>query len=125
MRSFSIRFVTKLRSTARRCAGCFPSFDPDLRCLIVAYRGSRDFPRDYIAVASPSEGGGAVWLGSGGQIIRPCSSNFMPRLKPILVSISLISLSDFLPKFFVFRISFSLFCTSSRIDWIFAFFRQL
>src|SRR5271155_2693436 len=72
-----------------------------------------------------SLGGGAVWLGSGGQIIRPCSSNFMPRLRPILVSISLISLSDFLPKFLVFSISFSLFCTSSRIVWMFAFFKQL
>src|ERR1700691_5293010 len=125
MRSFSMRFVTRLRNTARRCAGCFPSFDPDLRCLIVAYRGSGGFPRDYIAVASPSEGGGAVWLGSGGQIIRPCSSNFMPRLQPILCRMSLISFSDLRPEFLVFSISDSVFCTSSRRFWMFAFFRQL
>src|SRR5580704_13714519 len=83
-----------------------------------------DFRLFYSPTVS-SLGGGAVWLGRGGQIIRPCSSNFMPRLRPILVSISLISLSDFLPKFFVFSISFSLFCTSSRMVWMFAFFKQL
>src|SRR5258706_7261256 len=62
-----------------------------------------------------SDVGAAVWLGSGGQMMRPCSSNFMPSARPILVSISLISLSDLRPKFFVFSISFSLFCTSSRM----------
>src|SRR5882724_7660347 len=69
--------------------------------------------------------GAAVWLGSGGQMMRPCSSNFMPRLRPIFTSMSLISFSDLRPKFFVFSISFSLFCTSSRMVWMLAFFRQL
>ncbi len=41
------------------------------------------------------------------------------------VRISLISFRDFLPKFFVFSISPSVFCTSSRIVRMFAFFRQL
>ena len=43
----------------------------------------------------------------------------------MVVRISLISLSDFRPKFFVFSISPSVFCTSSRIVRMFAFFRQL
>src|ERR1700676_2798941 len=47
MRSFSIRFVTRLRKVARRCAGLRPSLKPDLRCLILAVRGleSRGFLR--------------------------------------------------------------------------------
>src|SRR5277367_6290759 len=59
--------------------------------------------------SSDDDVGGAVWLGSGGQMMRPCSSNFIPRLRPILCRISLISLSDLRPKFLVFSISFSLF----------------
>ena len=43
----------------------------------------------------------------------------------MLVRISLISLSDLRPKFFVFSISPSVFCTSSRMVRMFAFFRQL
>ena len=39
--------------------------------------------------------------------------------------ISLISFSDLRPKFFVFSISASVFCTSSRMVLMFAFFRQL
>src|SRR6266851_2380627 len=62
-----------------------------------------------------SDAGAAVWLGSGGQMMRPCSSNFMPSARPIFTSISLISLSDLRPKFLVFSISFSLFWTSSRV----------
>src|SRR6267154_217884 len=58
-----------------------------------------------------SEAGAAVWLGSGGQMMRPCSSNFMPSARPIFTSISLISLSDLRPKFLVFSILFSLFWT--------------
>src|ERR1700742_1181309 len=34
MRPCSRRFVTRLRSVARRCHGLRPSFDPDLRCRI-------------------------------------------------------------------------------------------
>src|SRR5580700_5754879 len=34
----------------------------------------------YSPAISSDAGGGAVWLGSGGQMMRPCSSNFMPRL---------------------------------------------
>src|SRR5579872_5381667 len=34
MRSFSMRFVTKFRSVARRWAGLRPSLWPDLRCLM-------------------------------------------------------------------------------------------
>src|SRR6266850_4955024 len=55
----------------------------------------------------------------------PCSSSFMPRERPILERISLISLSDLRPKFFVLSISASVFVTSSPIVRIFAFFRQL
>src|SRR5579863_8743219 len=164
MRPCSRRFVTRLRSVARRCHGLRPSFDPDLRCRISSvsfllawhlpalqsYVGANFFRRDSESIldrcsqidelfsrafrersrpqerprsddyippieSSADDGGGAVWLGSGGQIMRPCSSNFMPKLRPIFTSISLISLSDLRPKFFVFSISFSLFCTSSRI----------
>ena len=49
----------------------------------------------------------------------------MPRLRPIDVRISLISFSDLRPKFFVFSMSASVFCTSSRIVRMFAFLRQL
>ena len=41
------------------------------------------------------------------------SSSFMPRDSPIPPRISLISFRDFRPKFFVFSISASVFCTSS------------
>src|SRR5580704_10278239 len=34
IRPCSRRFVTRLRSVARRCHGLRPSFDPDLRCRI-------------------------------------------------------------------------------------------
>ena len=43
----------------------------------------------------------------------------------MLCRISLISLSDLRPKFLVLSISASVFCTSSRIVRMFAFFRQL
>src|SRR5437879_13604267 len=93
------------------------------RLLVAPCTQARNFGPEFLfsscysppTESSEVEGGGAVWLGSGGQIIRPCSSNFMPKLRPILVSISLISLSDLRPKFFVFSILFSLFCTSSPI----------
>src|SRR5207244_9299346 len=49
----------------------------------------------------------------------------IPRLRPMLCRISLISFSDLRPKFFVFNISPSVFCTSSRMVRMFAFFRQL
>src|SRR5258708_1282953 len=98
--------------------------------LVSDFSGGRDecpglpVVKNYRPIVS-SEVGGAVWLGSGGQMMRPCSSNFMPRLRPIFTSISLISLSDFRPKVLVFSISFLLFCTSSRMVWMLAFFRQL
>ena len=49
----------------------------------------------------------------------------MPRLRPIVCRISLISFRLFRPKFFVLSISASVFCTSSRIVRMFAFLRQL
>src|SRR5712692_8581826 len=79
----------------------------------------------YSCPSASSDAGAAVWLVSGGQMMRPCSSNFMPSARPIFTSISLISLSDLRPKFLVFSISFSLFWTSSRMVWMLAFFRQL
>src|SRR5581483_3952327 len=49
----------------------------------------------------------------------PCpagnESTFMPRCRPISARISLISFRDFLPKFLVFNISISLFCTRSAM----------
>ena len=53
MRSFSMRFVTRLRSTARRCAGCLPSLEPDLRCLMIQPR-LRSPKRLLPAEAAPS-----------------------------------------------------------------------
>src|SRR5215467_8246383 len=87
--------------------------------------GGPSTKRPFYSPTVSSAEGAAVWLGSGGQMMRPCSSNFMPSERPILVRISLISLRDLRPKFLVLSISFSLFCTSSRIVWIFAFLRQL
>src|SRR5207237_7849710 len=52
-------------------------------------------------------------------------STRMPRLRPIVCRISLISFRLLRPKFFVFSISASVFCTSSRIVRMFAFLRQL
>src|SRR5678815_3763533 len=43
------------------------------------------------------------------------ASSLTPRLNPMSVRISLISFNDFLPKFFVFSISASDFCTRSAI----------
>src|SRR2546430_17556754 len=80
-------------------ACCAPTNEP----------GYRPPPRE------SSDEGAAVWLGSGGQMMRPGSSNFMPREKPTLTRISLISLRDLRPKFLVLSISFSLFCTRSRM----------
>src|SRR5712692_1105284 len=117
-RSRSMTLVTRFRRVARRWAGLRPSLKPYLRCRMVAR------PRAYSPAVS-SGVGGAVWVGGGGQMMRPCSSNFMPRPRPILCRISLISFSDLRPKFFVFSISFSLFWTSSRMLWMLAFFRQL
>src|ERR1700742_1582134 len=37
IRPCSRRFVTRLRSVARRCHGLRPSFDPDLRCRILLF----------------------------------------------------------------------------------------
>src|SRR5690606_14241377 len=47
-------------------------------------------------------------------------SSLMPRLRPMVARISFISFRDLRPKFFVFSISPSVFCTSSRIVRIFA-----
>src|SRR5689334_14867633 len=62
----------------------------------------------------------------GYSFFAPCQSRpsrFIPRLSPILVRISLISLSDFRPKFRVLSISGSFFCTSSPIVLMLAFFK--
>src|ERR1019366_6491555 len=59
---------------------------------------------------------GSAWFEVGPGTALPCSSIFIPRLNPIEERISLISFSDFRPKFFVFSISASVFCTSSPID---------
>src|SRR5579871_1597999 len=63
-------------------------------------------------VSSPS---GPPKCGSegGGATSRPCASNFMPKLRPRLARISLISLSDLRPKFLVRSISASVRCTRS------------
>src|SRR6516164_8104996 len=60
-----------------------------------------------------------------GMTGRPCSSTFMPSWRPMLCRISLISLSDLRPKFFVLSISASVYVTSSPMVRMFAFFRQL
>src|SRR5690606_22553621 len=52
-------------------------------------------------------------------------SNFIPKLRPIVAKISLISFSDLRPKFLVFSMSCSVFCTSSPISVMLAFCRQL
>src|ERR1039457_4086242 len=65
---------------------------------------------------SPYADAGSTWFEVGPGTAFPCSSIFMPRLRPIELRISLISFSDFRPKFFVFSISASVFCTSSPID---------
>src|SRR5574339_1253552 len=52
------------------------------------------------------------------------ASSLTPRLRPMSVKISLISFNDFLPKFFVFSISASDFCTRSAIVLMLAFFKQ-
>src|SRR5205809_5048348 len=54
--------------------------------------------------------------------IKP-GSNFMPRLKPSCWSLSLISFSDFLPKFRYFSISASVFWASCPTVVMFALFR--
>src|SRR5260370_2686894 len=69
-----------------------------------------------------SEAGAAVWLGSGGQMMRPCSSNFIPRARPLFTRISFISFSDLWPEVFGFRISFLLFFTRSPIGLVFVVF---
>ena len=56
----------------------------------------------------------------GGQF-----SSFMPRPRPISARISLISFKDFRPKFLVFSISASVFCTRSPMVLMLAFCRQL
>src|SRR3979490_818187 len=65
---------------------------------------------------SPYAEAGSTWFEVGPGTAFPCSSIFMPRLRPIEERISLISFSDFRPKFFVFRISASVFCTNSPMD---------
>src|SRR5216684_8546442 len=67
---------------------------------------------------------GGIWLVGPGTAL-PMSSIFMPSERPIEASISLISLSDLRPKFLVLSISASVFCTSSPMVWMLAFFRQL
>src|SRR5271154_258044 len=80
MRPCSNKFVTRLRSVARRCHGLRPSFDPDFKCRIVLYSYLFDFfyKRTFGSGKNPgadaacncyspafsSAGGGAVWLGS-------------------------------------------------------------
>src|SRR5215470_7490017 len=62
------------------------------------------------------------------SFFAPCQSSpsrFIPRLSPMLVRISLISLRDFRPKFLVLSISGSFFWTSSPMVLILAFFKQL
>src|ERR1044071_7527963 len=82
------------------------------------------FPVFYRSL-SPYAEAGSTWFEVGPGTALPCSSIFMPRLKPMEVRISLISFNDLRPKFLVFNISASVFCTSSPMVWIFAFFRQL
>src|ERR1017187_6387331 len=62
---------------------------------------------------SPYIEAGNIWFEVGPGTALPCSSIFIPRLSPIEERISLISLSDLRPKFFVFSISASVFWTNS------------
>src|SRR5437879_5581844 len=82
-------------------------------------------PHSYSSSSAPYADAGSTWFEVGPGTALPCSSIFMPRLSPIEERISLISFSDLRPKFFVFSISASVFCTSSPMVWIFAFFKQL
>src|SRR5882672_8423677 len=67
----------------------------------------------YRSLSGPYADAGSTWLEVGPGTAFPCSSIFIPRLKPIDDRISLISFSDLRPKFLVFSISASVFCTSS------------
>src|SRR3954469_13366830 len=62
---------------------------------------------------SPYADAGRIWFEVGPGTALPCSSIFMPRLKPIEDRISLISFSDLRPKFFVFSTSASVFFTNA------------
>ena len=101
IRSCSSSDVTMLRNSARRCEVDRPSFLPDFRCRIVqASRCSRIFSRSF-------------------RIGR--FSTVIPRVRPIDASVSLISLRDFRPKFFVLSISDSVRWTNSPMNRMFAF----
>ena len=83
--------------------------------------------------------GGAITLGEFGlkalepgwvtsrqiEAARIAITRFVKRGGQVWTRISLISLRDFFPKFLVFNISASVFCTKSAIVLILAFFRQL
>src|ERR1700679_1477385 len=69
MRPCSRRFVTRLRSVARRCHGLRPSFDPDLRCRI--------YPVSFLLAwhpPAPQSNGGANFFASASEsILDECS----------------------------------------------------
>src|SRR3989454_11693060 len=105
IRPCSNRLVTRLRSTARRWAGCFPSFEPEFRCRIA-----------YIVPYSPmfsSDAGAAVWLGSGGPMMRPGSSDFITQARALFTTISLVLFSDFPPEVLGFRLLFLVLLTGA------------
>src|SRR5205085_759675 len=81
------------------------------RCLTTGYFASSDDP----LLPAPSA--------EAGVSTRP-GSNFIPRPSCNCWSLSLISLSDFLPKFRYLSISASVFCASWPTVVMFALFRQ-
>src|SRR2546428_10681669 len=86
IRPCSNRLVTRLRSTARRWAGCFPSFEPEFRCRIA-----------YIVPYSPmfsSDAGAAVLLGGGGPVIGAGFFKILPRARALFPRIFFIFFDD-------------------------------
>ena len=108
IRSCSNNEVTKFLNNALRCLVCLPSCRPFFLCRTV-----------FLSARKRHSGFGLPLCG------EDPSSIFVPNESPISVRISLISLRDFFPKFFVRSISPSDFCTRSAIVLIFAFLRQL
>src|SRR5207249_516845 len=78
------------------------------------------FNDDYYSAAAPFGLAPSLLAGTS---TRP-GSNFIPRLKPSCCSLSLISLSDFLPKLRYLSISASVFWASWPTVVIFALFKQ-
>src|SRR5258708_18247625 len=94
IRPCSNRLVTRLRSTARRCAGCFPSFEPELRCRIAYIVPCRLTVRPYLQMQVRRFG-----LGAAAQESRPARQNSLPPRSPSSPPYPLSHLTTFLPTF--------------------------